>query len=100
MTTTGAILWGLTLLWIVFVEGVMLGLPEGVPLTTVLRTIRMDVYGRYVICMLVMWINWHIIFRPFNMPAMSKWDLIPLAIGAAIGALAPANLWPIGGIVG
>lgn len=96
ITITAAIVWAIPFLYALFAEGYMVGQGHnGVPLTTVLRAIRFDVVGRFLIVPFATWLYWHIVLRPSG-TGTGRQDLIPVALGLLL-ALLYGKWYPIGG---
>lgn len=100
LSITQVVGWGIIILAIAFFEGMNLGRPDGVPATTVMRTMRFDVMGRFLIVPLIgTWLPWHIVYRPRGFLAMTRWDILVVLAGVLF-ALVRGKLYGLGGVVG
>ena len=96
VTITAAIIWAVPILYSLLAEGYMIGQGHaGVPLTSVLRAIRFDLVGRFILVPFATWLYWHIILRPAGM-GVGRQDLIPIVAGLLL-AMVYGRWFPLGG---
>lgn len=94
VTATAVIVWLVPTLYAVFAEGIMIGMRgDGMPLTNVLRIMRFNPLGRFVLVPFATWLYWHVILRPLG-GAVDRRDFIPVAIGLAL-ALVYGKWYPV-----
>lgn len=93
---TAAVLWLVPWVYYAFLEGYMVAQgPNGVPFTSVLRAIRLDTYGRFILVPFFTWVYYHIVLCPVGV-GTGKRDFISIAIGLALAAIY-GKWFPIGG---
>jgi hypothetical protein len=93
---TAAVLWLLPWVYYAFLEGYMIAQGQhGVPFTTILRAIRFDLVGRYVLSGFMTWFYYHIILRPAGV-GTGKQDFIWVAVGFAVASIY-GKWYPLGG---
>lgn len=93
VTATAVIVWLIPTLYAVFAEGIMLGRVDGMPLTNVLRVMRFDALGRFLLIPFATWLYWHVVLRPLGTP-VDRRDFFAVALGLAL-ALVYGKWYPI-----
>lgn len=94
VTATAVVLWAVPALYSLFAEGYMIGQgSDGVPLTNVLRIMRLNALGRFILVPFATWLYWHIVLRPVNGP-VDRRDFLPVLVGFAL-ALVYGTWYPV-----
>lgn len=87
VTATAAIIWSIPALYSLFAEGYMLGQGlKGVPATSVMRVMRFDAIGRFILCPFTTWLYYHVTLRPWNWD-VDRRDFIPILLGFLLACI-------------